>query len=132
MFPILYASVEAASNASKAHILRGQHVRIPVGVQVRTTNPARREYISQRARTVKVHHTIRGAFYAVEEAILYYHHQLEHRGFDIQALYQWRSNNKKEARAMYIVLSPPVIVWAGQGRYWHEVVCTEELKIVDK
>lgn len=102
-------------------IARGTQVRVPSGVCVRSTHPARKSWLSKRSQVVKVDHELSGRYVSVREALDEFKASLKDQGFDLSILEKWEENNSPEFYRMMVLIDPPTVQWAGTGGYWCEV-----------
>lgn len=115
-----FFDLRTSSKPAALSIHQGSEVTLPAGVQVRSTNPARKQYVTRRSQVVRVHHTLAGQFVSVREALDEFGDTLAARGFDLTILQKWRLKNAAEYYHLMVQIEEPLVCWAGSGGYWCE------------
>lgn len=100
---------------------RGDRVRVPAGVTVRSTHPTRKSWTTKRAQTVRVDHEMSGRYIPVREALDLHRAELTKQGFDLSKMEAWERDNAPEYYRMMVQIEESSVRWAGTGGYWCEV-----------
>jgi hypothetical protein len=117
---------------AKAVLQKGAVLRLPNGVDVRSTHPTRKSYTLQRAQVVQVHGTISGRYVSMCEALEEYRVVFDTRGVDMSQLEIWQNENAIEYSTLMVELDEPAVRWAGTGGYWCEVPLSVALRHSDQ
>lgn len=131
-------ALHGATPEEELPVKRGSQVRIPKGLEVKTTRKIRR-YLSGKAHLVKVNHILGGSceqigFVSKDGSVRHNGAIPWYREEEIQKIYGCKSEEllnhpfiRLRGNWLYIPLTNPTVVWAGTGGYWCEVDMSQVL-----
>lgn len=120
---------------------KGQQVKIPKGVMIRSTNPSRRKQAAGRAYKIVIHHFMPGQSIQIGNVLA--DGTVRHDGCipsyledEIRKAYGAPSADllshpfvHQRGKAILIPLKNPTVCWVGTGSYWCEVDITKVLAV---